>query len=306
MRLLRQIGTTPFAHGARTLDGLKPARLAEAVGTTRQTVETRLARLEAAGILQGYVLWPSFRHLGLRWDIYHWKVADASRKAHAFASIPLEDAIVGVYSFLGPDLCVDVRWRDEAEQERALAKVNELVGSAFALTLYARSAPPVASPLSPLDWRILAALRADARRPLQDVADEVGASLRTVKRRLARMSRDRAFDVTGRIALERSPRPIPLAFLFHFAPDGGKATATRLLELFDDRCIAAWVPPSPQLGNWDMSLYAETPGEIEALRAKAEAVEGVARVEVLLYTGARVDETWVDREIRRALLETQP
>ncbi|HVM45403.1 MAG TPA: AsnC family protein, partial [Candidatus Thermoplasmatota archaeon] len=143
--------------------------------------------------------------------------------------------------------------------------------------------------------------RHNARRPLEEVAAETGVSLRTVKRRLEKMSRERAFDVTGNIALERAPRPIPLAVLFHFTPEGGKATATALLRAFDDRCLTAWVPPSAELGHYDMMLYAESTGEIESIRARAEAVPGVARVEILLYTGAKMDESWLDREIDRRL-----
>ncbi|HVL47109.1 MAG TPA: AsnC family transcriptional regulator [Candidatus Thermoplasmatota archaeon] len=301
MRLLRAMGTTPFAYGARSLDAIKPARLAERVGTTRQTVEARLARLSELGVLQGYQVWPNLRHLGLTWEIHHWKVPDPARKASAYGSLPLADGIVAVFSFLGPDLCVAIQSRNPEDRARTLARVTEAVGGGRPATLWAREMPPVREPLTTLDWRILAALRHDARRPLEGVAREAGVSVRTVKRRVARMTAERAFDVTANVALERSPYPIPFAFLFHFTPEGGRATAAALLDLFDDRTIAAWVPWSASLGHYDMSLYARTPGEVEEMRDRALKVPGVAEVETLLYTGARVESDWLDRAMAERL-----
>jgi DNA-binding Lrp family transcriptional regulator len=298
MRILREIGTIPFARGARSMGVLTAARLAEAVGTTRQTVDTRLARLEQEQILAGYVLWPNLKHLKLHWDIYHWKVADANQKMAAFRSLPLNGGVAAVYSFLGPDLCVDIHWRTQEERDALLARVAAIAGDVPPQTLYSREMPAIKTPLSRLDWRIIAGMRQDARRPAEHVASDIGVSARTVKRRFARMASEQAFDVTARVSLERGRRSLPFALLVHFDSGGGKRTAADLLRTFDDRCIASWVPPSPGLGHWDMSLYAESSAEIEEMREQAEKVPGVARVDVLLYTGARVDETWLDDEIR--------
>lgn len=297
MRLVRECGTFPFARGARALEVLRTASLAGALGTTRQTVEARLARLEEQGIIAGYPVWPNLRHLGLHWEIRHWR-AGARERSAALRDLPLRDGVVGVYSFLGGDLCVDLLWRAEEDRDALLGRVAALAGNMPPLTLYSRQMPPVEGSLTRLDWRILLALRHDARRSLDEVAREVGVSARTVKRHLARMTRERAFDVTAQVALDRARRTIPLAMLVHFTPEGGRRTAAELVRTFDDRCLAAWVPPSPGLGHWDMSLCAESPAEIEEMRASAERVPGVARVELLLYTGARVDAAWLDEQVR--------
>ena len=298
MRLVRALGTFPFARGARPIETLAAARLAGEVGTTRQTAEARLARLESEGVVAGYQLWPNLRHLGIRWEIHHWKVADPDRRADAFRRLALRDGVAAVYSFLGPDLCVDLYWRDEDEKGRLVERVEAAVREGAALTLYRREMPPVGGPLSPLDWRILAALRHDARRSPEDVGREIGVSGRTVKRHLAKMANEGGFDVTARLALDRARRSIPFALLVHFTEDGGKKTAGELMRAFDDRCLAAWVPPSPGLGHWDMSLCATSAAEVEEVRQRASQVRGVARVDLLLYTGARVDETWLDEMIR--------
>lgn len=50
-------------------------------------------------------------------------------------------------------------------------------------------------PLTDLDIRIIASLRDDARRPIAAIADEVGASVKTVKRHLDRMIADGSMEV---------------------------------------------------------------------------------------------------------------
>ena len=57
--------------------------------------------------------------------------------------------------------------------------------------------------LSPLDLRIIASLKDDARRPISDIADMVGASAKTVKRHLENMISDGSLDmsVPGDLAL---------------------------------------------------------------------------------------------------------
>lgn len=298
MRLVRELGTFPFARGARPIETLAAARLARALGTTRQTIEARLVRLEIEGVVAGYQLWPNLRHLGVQWEIHHWRVEDPDRRADAFRHLAIGDGVAAVYSFLGPDLCVDLYWRDEHERGRLVGQVAAAVGEGAELTLYRREMPPIGGSLSALDWRIVAALRHDPRRSPEDVGRDIGVSGRTVKRRLAKMADEGGFDVTARVALERARRSIPFALLIHFMADGGRRTASELMRLFDDRCLAAWVPPSPGLGHWDMSLCAASPAEVEEMRQRASQVPGVARVELLLYTGARVDETWLDRMVR--------
>ncbi len=51
--------------------------------------------------------------------------------------------------------------------------------------------PPVKDPLSKLDYRIVKALSWDCRRPLHEVAEEIGSTAKTVKRRLENLEAQR-------------------------------------------------------------------------------------------------------------------
>jgi DNA-binding Lrp family transcriptional regulator len=299
MRLLRAMGVLPFQKGARHPDTLRPAHLADVVGTTRQTVEAHVRRMERDGILLGHELYPNLRHLGLESAVLHVRARDLEHARRCYDAVEPGNGVAGVYAFLTPDVCVDVHWSGPAEKEDRLRLLARLAGVEGPFTLFAREMPPVNTPLSALDWRIVQALRKDALRSPEDVGRELGVSGRTVKRRLERMVRENAVDVRPRVALEKTRHPVPVALLVFLRKEAGRATVAALLQAFDARCLSSWVPPSAPLGDVVMTVYAESTAEVESLRQRAASVPGVARVETLLYAGAREDPGWLDAAIAR-------
>ncbi|HUT26921.1 MAG TPA: AsnC family transcriptional regulator [Methanomassiliicoccales archaeon] len=70
---------------------------------------------------------------------------------------------------------------------RDVGKIDDLK----TLGMFTAGEPPTKDPLSKLDYRIIRALSLDCRRPLQDVAAELGSTAKTVKRRLESMVSNR-------------------------------------------------------------------------------------------------------------------
>jgi DNA-binding Lrp family transcriptional regulator len=66
---------------------------------------------------------------------------------------------------------------------REVGKIDDLK----TLALFTVGEPPSKDPLTKLDYRIVRALSDDCRRPLQDVAADIGSTAKTVKRRIEHM-----------------------------------------------------------------------------------------------------------------------
>jgi DNA-binding Lrp family transcriptional regulator len=66
--------------------------------------------------------------------------------------------------------------------------------------------------LTPLDFRIIASLHEDGRKPLAEVADEVGASMKTVRRHIERMRSEGSLDFHS--PLDFPPGEDMFTFLF--------------------------------------------------------------------------------------------
>lgn len=89
----------------------------------------------------------------------------------------------------GQFLYVDAQVRTNQEMYdyqsfvRDVGKIDELKS----LAVFSAGEAPEKDPLSKLDYRIVRSLSEDCRRPLQDVAAEVGSTAKTVKRRIEHM-----------------------------------------------------------------------------------------------------------------------
>ncbi|HEX2021128.1 MAG TPA: AsnC family transcriptional regulator [Candidatus Thermoplasmatota archaeon] len=297
VRILRAMGIRPFGR-ARGADAIRAPRLARAVGVTVDTVKERVARMERAGVVAGYQVIPNLRHLGLTGEAYLVRAADDAQKEAIVAEACAIPRILEVHDFLGEPVCVDFAFGDAREREAALARFEAITGRA-PLRFYGRGMPEVPRALTPLDWRILRALRADARRSPAEVAQDVGVSGRTVKRRLERMADEGSFFVLPVLDMSKADGLILFTLLVHLGRDAGPDTLRALLRELDESTLYAYVPSSEEIGNFDMVLMAFTPAGIDGLRRRAMAVPGVERAEPWLLRGFLYRGEWVEGELDR-------
>ena len=303
VRILRATGILPFLYGARGPDALKPARIARRLNISLKTTKQRLRRLEDKGVIAGYQIYPNLHHLGLQWRSYFFRVPK-ERKEDLKPSLDSVEGVVAVFDFFGPDLCVDLYFRDEAELQRRLRLLSELLGGFLAVEWYENRMPPVAGALSNLDWRIVKALRMRARRSPEELARELGVTAKTIRRRLDRMVKEGSVDVVPLIDPTRMEGVFPFALLFRLYPERAQA-AIRLIErAFDESYLSAWVPPSSEAGNFITMLVARSTGDLEAMRQRAAEIEGVESVEALLPADMRDYPGWIDEAIERKIQET--
>jgi len=294
VKIIRTMGLRPYGHSPQALDHLKPSFIGAQLGVEPETVKARLLRMEEAGFIRFYQLYPNFRHLGLLASAYLFRVPDEDRKSEAIRRIEPIDGLVEIHNFLGAEMCVDVSYRTPIELSKKLRLLSDFTGDAEPTPLYERHMPEVERSLSRLDWRILKALRYHARRSLLEVADEAHASVRTVRRRFDRMAREGSLFIVPAVDAAKAAGIVLYELLFYTDPGTERSTMNRILEAYADRYIYHYVPSSQALGNFDMLLYAESTGEIEAMRLRGRDVPGVAKVASLVFRGWTEYTDWID------------
>ncbi len=153
--------------------------------------------------------------------------------------------------------------------------------------------------LSPLDLRIIASLRQDARRPAAEIAEVVGASTKTVKRHLEGMASDGSLDLH---VLTDIPSGGNMLFALHVNLKKGADRAEvgkRLLS----RCgsLDAYIRAFSNLPSLLMVVFwsGSVPEIRNVFRATCED-EGVQAVMLNFCYFERIYETW-----RGKLLEMQ-
>lgn len=298
IQLLRTMGILPFVYGARGPNALKPSRIARRLDVSTKTARARLRRLEEEGVVAGYQIYPNLRHLGFQWRSYFYRVP-AEKKEGLNPALQAVEGLVHVFNFFGPDLCVDLYFRDPPELERRLRLVSELLDVPRAYEWYENRMPPVTGSLSPLDWRIVQALRMRARTPPTVLSKEVGVTGRTIRRRLRRMVNDGGIDVVPLVDPSRMKDTVPAAFLFRLDQDRAQVAIREIEHEFTSAYLSAWVPPSPETGHFIILVVARRMADLDAMRHRAGDLPGVESVEAFIPAEVWHNEDWIDEAIAR-------
>lgn len=298
LAILRAMGLHPFEawSGATSLRVKKVARETKA---SEKTVRDRLRKLERAGTLAGYEAHPNLRHLALSWSTFHY-VVPTRDKTRALAAIEDVEGVVGIQDHIGEDVYVDLYYATEDEMRLRMRLLKTLLGDG-ALDRIDHDMPPAKHALTPLDWRIIRALRGRARRPMREVAREIGVSTRTAERRVATMMAGGDLYVVPRVDWTRTPQLLPYALLV-------EATEGAILELADAAprlapgcCRGSWAPTccEPSASHLSVALYASSLAEMEEQRMRFAQADGVGSVRVLLPAARREPRAWLDSIVRR-------
>ncbi|HLE47025.1 MAG TPA: Lrp/AsnC family transcriptional regulator [Candidatus Thermoplasmatota archaeon] len=297
VRIIRAMGIRPYDRRAKPPEALKPSNIAGAVDASVVTVKERIARMEDVGVIAGYQIFPNLRHLDLGARGYFLRIRTEDGKRNAVDAMAGLAGLIELHDFLGDGVCADFAFQGPDELAEKLAFLSEKSGDASPRRFYDRHMPVVKRRLSALDWRILRALRGRARRPLAEVAEAVGVSGRTVKRRYAMMAREGSFFVVPLLNPAKAEGLILFELLFYLRDPASTATTNAILRAFDEHRVYTYRPASPELGTLDMLLFAKSSEEVERLRRQGGAIPGVAKAEAWLFQGFFDHSAWIDDAI---------
>lgn len=200
-------------------------------GLHRNTVSRRMKALSDGGVVDGYLFEPHPALLGLvraghRFDGV--VVADAEELGELLAPFPWVSMAI-----LHMDSCFLHTWH-EGDVEGDIEALAARLGATGTVTGFRSDQWPPGPPVnvSPLDRRILLALRRGPRRSVEEIAAKVGAGRRTVARHLERLS-------VGAGAMMPIFRPANLEGVAIAVMEGpaGTGAAQALVHHFPDRIM---------------------------------------------------------------------
>lgn len=301
VKILRNIGLRPYGTVPQDPNVFKPGWLAERLGVDVKTVKSHLATMEKTGFIRFYQVYPNFQHLGIEDSAWLFRSSDEDRKAELIRAVEPIEGLVEVHNFIGPQLCVDLSYSSAGDLAKKLQRLQQLTDDPSPVRFYERHMPKVDRQLSKLDWQVLKALRYRARRPLKEAAEEIDVNLRTFRRRFERMAREGSLFIIPAVDPSKASGLVLFELLVYTNPDANSSTIQRVLKITDDHYVYHYVPSSQGLGNFDILAFAETTGDVEALRQQARYVPGVAKVEALIFSGWNEYTQWLDKAIDQAI-----
>lgn len=305
LRILQTMGFVLWGREPIGFDALSTGYIADQVGTTSETVRKRVRDMEDQGIIEGYQVYPSFDQLDLAGRAAVFRVPDPDEKASVYERLGLLDGVLDVTDFHGSRLLVGLAYATPGERDRRLRLLVRETGDEDPRIFTGPGPEPPERRLTNLDWRIVQALRGQADRSFSEIADEVGVSTRTVKRRIDRMTDEDSLYVAPLVDPGKIPGLVPFDLYVELDEDADERDRNQLIRSFPDRLVAIRAPAIFSATSLDLVLFAETMAQVEQMRQQAARSPHVQRA-IALITRRSYDTDWLDERIEERVQATAP
>ncbi len=255
----------------------------------------RVKRVKERGFLSAWRLMVNPRLLDREVVSLELDVDAEERKAKAISQIRLVDGVTRIIDFSGKGLLVSVCSEKET-LPRKIQLIESICGSPKSAVWSSRFPQP-AMRMRKIDWKIVNAMKEDARADLDDVAKSLGVSSRTVQRRLSAMREGKAVYLSGAPRVE-AVGGLMCCFLV-FCPDHLKKRAV------DNEIHSSF----SRIGTSDFSpeeysifgMHCENLAEADRTAEKLRSFDGVQNARMCIMKELIVVQDWLEHEIGRRL-----
>lgn len=222
---------------------------------------------------------------------------DEARKPTVISQVKLVDGVVQIIDFHGRELEVVVYYEDEHDLSRKVQLISSICADKKPF-YWLVDFPTSSIRLRKTDWQILKAMRKDPRKSLVEIASEIHASVRTVRRRLSLMTKGNVSHLMPVPSFEKSVS-FSCSLLIH-CPDSKKRNALDKLLLSKVEKIVF------HASSQEYSIVAgvfQNFHEADQTARWIRQVDGVDDLKMRIMKDFIFLGDWLDREIEKRLLE---
>lgn len=175
--------------------------IAAKLGVDEETVRNRVKHLRESGFLLGYRVVPNPATLGRELASLRIEFKDSDSKQAAILQLAQIDGVINIASTYDKSVLVGLLARRDQDFSKLIADVGVEGEVSWVPGLGLRATD---IRLTSLDWEIVGALLRDAERRLNEVAQQLRVSTRTVKRRVNVMMKEAAIFVMPMVDLRKT------------------------------------------------------------------------------------------------------
>lgn len=279
VRILRELTQATGVLPARLGFRASYRTIARALDVSPGTVRNRVHRMTAEGVLMGTSVYGNPSLLGLEAAAYAVEVSPDRKKTEVVERLRRLDNIYFIQNFRGNLLGLTFVFPDDVARAKTIGAIQRITGArggVFSRVLY----PPChVRPTQP-EWRLLSRLMRESFSTYAALARELGVSIRTVKRGVAKLVHGRALLSVPTLNYRALSGCVPVDLVVAFTSPAARHEAERkVLAMVGDMMIFA--------GLWaDFGLYSLLLPGVSTATHLAEEVPripgvGMARVEIV-------------------------
>ncbi len=292
-----------YREGAIDMAGVDPrlnaTRIARQLGVRRARVSARLKAWRDSGLLRRYDVRVNPALFGCQGAGVNIRVHHPRAKADLFSRLAaLEGAVSGV-EFLGEWITFGVVTPDAAALERTLRIIRGLTGvREVEVPMPWRMLPPKRE-LSPLDIRIVRALRENPTAMLSATADRVGISTRTMTRRYANLVENRDVWFAPIFDFRAFSYPVVLLGVTLRAETDRNSILRRIRTRYPLSLAFRGMPerPGPEAGGLLCLVMPPSAAHLEEVELYVASIEGVEELEASVVVRLHSFPEWFDRQL---------
>jgi len=239
-----------------------------------KTVRVRVRRLEESGFVKYYQASPSLALFGLRHvSLFRLEALNLATKFAVIRGLDGVSRLVESSDFLGPSMTVSVAG---ATPEEARAEADRLAAHyELGTTMIGdRAIAPPSSGMDLLDWKIIKALRYDAKSGDKALAEALSVTQRMVGYRVSKLLGSGAIRIRAVIDPKMQAGLVFYELEIHTEADRQRSISRWLNERYGSRL---WQMASPTVGVLLASLFCFTLAEPEESVVEALSQRGVKR-----------------------------
>ena len=241
VRILRELTQANTVVPASPALRTSYRNIARATKVSPGTVRNRLRRMCGSGVLTGSSVDANPNLLGLEAGAYALEVSPRHRKQHVVDRLRALEGVFFIQNFRGTLLGTAFVYENEAARQRTISQMHRAAGASrgnFSRVVY----PPCDLEPSPPEWRLVARLMRGGFPTFAALARELNTSVRTIKRRVARLVKAHAILSVPTMDYRALTGCVPADLIVSFASPGNRPEAEReILGLVSDRMIFAGV-----------------------------------------------------------------
>ncbi len=278
---------------------LNASRVARSLGIGRNRVAGRLRGWRTSGFLRRYAVWLHPGLLGWVGGFLNLRVGHPRGKPGLLEQLALVDGVLSAVVLLGGWVSVTVIAPDRPSLQRRWELLRRLTGVVEAEPLDVWNVPLARTSLTPLELRIVRALRAAPEATIHDIARAVGISTRTMTRKYSALLDDGSVWFVPLFDFSAFPFPVVMVSA-SFRPDGDPARwagAVRARYPLAVGGSTSFLEPRSSTESALLYVLLPSPAQLEDLERTAEAVPGVDQIDLSVLVRVVDFPEWYDRHL---------
>ena len=266
--------------------------IAGRLGIDEETVRRRLKQAERLGSLPSWKMMVNPQLIGCQAANIHFKVGYEGRKSEVISELSWMDGIVKILDFHGDKLLLTLYYQDVYSLQSKVDRIISISDSPNP-DIWELVFPEPQVRMTSADWRIISSMLEDARKSLKLVSESVGLSVRTVERRLNKLTEGNAVYLQGMPNFSKFVG-LSCVFIVYCADEKDKRTVDRTILSRVRRIELATT--SPRQYSTFVTLF-DNLAESDDFINWINGLEGVKRVSMGIMKELIIEQKWLQKEI---------